>query len=188
MPSRSGVFPALCIDGAHAPPLPNFQTGMPSFLALSPRLSWIPVPGNTMTPIGSTSSIASARRNGAEEICHKKRIAIECDAANFTPAGVVIATEVPGSTVKPEDGQLTPASENAIREAVREGYRTNDRPNVNELVPLVQRALKKSGKKASKVQIQKIAVEREFAAQRRRQGEHRPRRPRSTLDNTEPLQ
>jgi hypothetical protein len=111
-------------------------------------------------------------------------LTIECDAANFTPAGVVIATEVPGSTVKPEDGQLTPASENAIREAVREGYRTNDRPNVNELVPLVQRALKKSGKKASKVQIQKIAVEREFAAQRRRQGEHRPRRPRSTLDNT----
>ena len=40
-----------------APPLPNFQTGMPSFLALSARLSWMPVPGKTMTPIGSTSSI-----------------------------------------------------------------------------------------------------------------------------------
>jgi hypothetical protein len=25
--------------GAHAPPLPNFQAGMPSFLALSARLS-----------------------------------------------------------------------------------------------------------------------------------------------------
>jgi hypothetical protein len=29
----------LAAHGAHAPPLPNFQTGMPSFLALSARLS-----------------------------------------------------------------------------------------------------------------------------------------------------
>ena len=34
-------------DGAHAPPSPNFQTGMPSFFALSARLSWMPVPGKT---------------------------------------------------------------------------------------------------------------------------------------------
>ena len=43
--------------GAYAPPFPNFQTGMPSFLALSAKLSWMPVPGKTMTPIGRMSSI-----------------------------------------------------------------------------------------------------------------------------------
>ena len=43
--------------GAHAPPLPNFQTGMPSLRALSARFSRMPVPGKTMAPIGSTSSI-----------------------------------------------------------------------------------------------------------------------------------
>jgi hypothetical protein len=43
--------------GAYAPPLPNFQTGMPSFRALSAMFSWMPVPGKTRTPIGSTSSI-----------------------------------------------------------------------------------------------------------------------------------
>jgi hypothetical protein len=50
----------MCSDairkgGAHAPP--DFQTGMPSFLALSARLAEIPEPGKTMTPIGSTSRI-----------------------------------------------------------------------------------------------------------------------------------
>src|ERR1700730_2870208 len=50
-------------SGAHAPP--NFQTGMPSRFALSARLSWIPVPGKCMTPIGSSSSMASLRLNGA---------------------------------------------------------------------------------------------------------------------------
>lgn len=49
----------------YAPPLPNAQTGMPRFLALSARLSWMPVPGNTMMPIGKASSIASLRLNGA---------------------------------------------------------------------------------------------------------------------------
>ena len=49
--------------GAHAPP--NFQTGMPSFLALSARFAEMPEPGNTMTPIGRTSSIWSLRLNGA---------------------------------------------------------------------------------------------------------------------------
>ncbi len=44
-------------SGAYAPPSPNFHTGMPSFFALSARLSWIPEPGKMMTPIGSTSSI-----------------------------------------------------------------------------------------------------------------------------------
>lgn len=51
--------------GAHAPPLPNFQTGMPSLRALSARVSWMPVPGATSTPIGNTSSMASFRLNGA---------------------------------------------------------------------------------------------------------------------------
>ena len=46
-------------SGAHAPPLRTFQPGLPSFLGLSAKLSWIPLPGNTMTPIGSASSIAS---------------------------------------------------------------------------------------------------------------------------------
>lgn len=41
--------------GAYAPP--NFQTGMPSFLALSARFAEMPEPGKTMTPIGSTSRI-----------------------------------------------------------------------------------------------------------------------------------
>jgi hypothetical protein len=46
-------------------PLPNFQTGMPSLRALSARVSWMPVPGATSTPIGNTSSMASFRLNGA---------------------------------------------------------------------------------------------------------------------------
>src|SRR5216684_16815 len=54
-------------DGAHAPP--NFQTGMPNRFALSARLSWIPVPGKCMTPIGSSSSMASLRLNGAALAC-----------------------------------------------------------------------------------------------------------------------
>jgi hypothetical protein len=59
----------LAASGGYAPPLPNFQTGIASFLALSARLSWMPVPGNTMTPIGSTSSIAWFRLNGAALAC-----------------------------------------------------------------------------------------------------------------------
>src|SRR5262249_56712181 len=51
-------------SGAHAPPS-NFQTGMPSFLALSARFAEMPEPGNAMTPIGITASIWSLRRNGA---------------------------------------------------------------------------------------------------------------------------
>jgi hypothetical protein len=51
-------------SGAYAP-LSNFQTGMPSFLALSARFAEMPEPGNTMTPIGTTASIWSLRRNGA---------------------------------------------------------------------------------------------------------------------------
>jgi hypothetical protein len=50
-------------DGAYAPP--NFQTAMPIRFALSARLSWIPVPGKCMTPIGSSSSMASLRLKGA---------------------------------------------------------------------------------------------------------------------------
>jgi hypothetical protein len=41
------------LSRAHAPPVPNFQTWMPSF-AFWPCL---PVPGKTMPPIGSASSI-----------------------------------------------------------------------------------------------------------------------------------
>src|SRR3546814_5330289 len=51
--------------GAHAPLLPNFQTGIPSLRALSARFSWIPVPGKTRAPIGNTLSIWSLRLNGA---------------------------------------------------------------------------------------------------------------------------
>src|SRR6516165_8896409 len=54
-------------SGAYAPP--NFQTGMPRRFALSARLSWIPVPGKCMTPIGSSSSMASLRLNGAALAC-----------------------------------------------------------------------------------------------------------------------
>ena len=43
-------------DGGTQPP-PNFQTVMPSFLALSARFAEIPEPGKWMTPIGNTSSI-----------------------------------------------------------------------------------------------------------------------------------
>ena len=48
---------------AHAPPY--FQTGMPSFFALSARFAEMPEPGNTMTPIGRTSRTRSLRLNGA---------------------------------------------------------------------------------------------------------------------------
>ena len=48
---------------------PNFQTAMPSRFALSARLSWMPVPGKCMTPIGSSSSMASLRLNGAALAC-----------------------------------------------------------------------------------------------------------------------
>jgi hypothetical protein len=41
----------------------KLKTGMPSILALSARLSCMPVPGKTMTPICSTSSMASLRLN-----------------------------------------------------------------------------------------------------------------------------
>ena len=37
--ARSGSRGALDTSGAHAPPLPNFQTGIPNFLALLARLS-----------------------------------------------------------------------------------------------------------------------------------------------------
>ena len=53
----------------YPPPLPKLHTGMPSFLALSARLSWMPVPGNTTTPIGNASSMASLRLNGAALAC-----------------------------------------------------------------------------------------------------------------------
>src|ERR1700742_3360250 len=53
------------LDGAHAPPSPCFQTGLPSFLALSARLSWMPVPGKWRMPIGRTAIIASLCLNGA---------------------------------------------------------------------------------------------------------------------------
>jgi len=42
---------------------------MPSLFALSARLSLIPEPGNTTTPIGSTSSSWSLRLNGAAFLC-----------------------------------------------------------------------------------------------------------------------
>jgi len=43
--------------GAYGPPpLRKSNSGMPSFLALSARLSLIPEPGNTTTPIGNTAS------------------------------------------------------------------------------------------------------------------------------------
>ena len=52
-------------NGAHAPSLPMFQTGMPSRRALSARLAWMPLPGVTSTPIGNASSMASLRLKGA---------------------------------------------------------------------------------------------------------------------------
>ena len=55
--------------GAYAPPLPNCQTEIPSLRALSARLSWMPVPGKTMTPIGITVSMRSLRLNGAALAC-----------------------------------------------------------------------------------------------------------------------
>ena len=57
--------------GAHAPP-PSLScaaskrhTAMPAFRALSARFWLMPEPGNTMTPSGMASSIASLRRKGA---------------------------------------------------------------------------------------------------------------------------
>ena len=61
--AAQGSWRARDTDGAYT--LPTFQTVMPSFLALSARLSWIPVPGKCMTPIGSSASMASLRLNGA---------------------------------------------------------------------------------------------------------------------------
>lgn len=59
--SRRSLFrpEMLRENGAYAPPPfgRKSNSGMPSFLALSARLSWMPVPGKTMTPIGRTSSI-----------------------------------------------------------------------------------------------------------------------------------
>lgn len=52
-------------SGAHAPPEPKRQIGMPSLRALSARFSWMPEPGNTMTPIGNISRIWSLRLKGA---------------------------------------------------------------------------------------------------------------------------
>ena len=54
---------------AHAPLLRKSNSGMPSFFALSARLSWMAVPGNTTIPIGRTSSIVSLRLNGAAFRC-----------------------------------------------------------------------------------------------------------------------
>ena len=42
---------------------------MPSFLALSARFSWMPLPGKTSTPTGSTSSMPSLRLKGAALAC-----------------------------------------------------------------------------------------------------------------------
>jgi hypothetical protein len=42
---------------------------MPSFLALSTSLFWMPLPGNIITPIGRISSIWSLRLNGAALAC-----------------------------------------------------------------------------------------------------------------------
>jgi hypothetical protein len=64
---HSRLHRSLSDGGAHAPP--NFQTGMPSFFALSARLSWMPVPGKYISPIGRTSSMASFRLNGAALAC-----------------------------------------------------------------------------------------------------------------------
>src|SRR5205823_3052614 len=82
-------------DGAHAPP--NFQTGMPRRRALSARLSWIPVPGKCMTPIGTSSSMASLRLNGAalaclvqsglKAICGTFRVAAHLEAISSAPLG-----------------------------------------------------------------------------------------------------
>ena len=44
-------------------------TGMPSFTALSTRLSVMPPPGNASTPFGSRLSSSSLRRNGAARPC-----------------------------------------------------------------------------------------------------------------------
>ena len=52
---------ALCVSNRH--------TGMPILRALSARFSTIPEPGKTMMPIGSASSIASLRLNGAAFLC-----------------------------------------------------------------------------------------------------------------------
>jgi hypothetical protein len=69
---RSGLVPLRAVaqqaeNGAYAPP--NLQTEMPRRFALSARLSWIPVPGKCMTPIGRSSSMASLRLNGAAFAC-----------------------------------------------------------------------------------------------------------------------
>ena len=63
-PPRLNAHSCGVRGGAYAPPpvfasagLPAFQTGMPSRRALSARLSWMPVPGKAMTPIGIASSI-----------------------------------------------------------------------------------------------------------------------------------
>jgi hypothetical protein len=45
------------------------ESGMPRRFGLSARLSWIPVPGKCMTPIGNNSSMASLRLKGAALAC-----------------------------------------------------------------------------------------------------------------------
>jgi MFS superfamily sulfate permease-like transporter len=92
---RQGVPEEGALAAAHAPP--NFQTGMPSFLALSARLSRMPVPGKCITPIGSTSTIASLRLNGAalacfvqsglKAICGTLRLSAHLAAISSAPLG-----------------------------------------------------------------------------------------------------
>jgi len=60
-----GPLPAGGLSGAHAPPSPSRNTGMPWRRALSTRLSVTPDPGAATTPIGWASNIWSLRLKGA---------------------------------------------------------------------------------------------------------------------------
>src|SRR5258705_6777561 len=68
-----------------------------SRVASSARLSWIPVPGKYMTPIGISSSMASLRLNGAalacfvqsglKAICGTLRLTAHLEAISSAPFG-----------------------------------------------------------------------------------------------------
>src|SRR5260370_6292013 len=88
-------------DGAHAP-LSNFQTGMPSILALSARFAEMPEPGNTMTPIGITASIWSLRRNGAA-LAWRGPLGLEAESGGVPrvgPAAAECSAAPPGSPLR----------------------------------------------------------------------------------------
>lgn len=181
------------LDQNRTPPLPpppdpppeiSPETGMPPELRAPPAVYSDEPDGDCLmfdlrkaADYGEKIAPAKMVKDG---FCWMTKAEVERAALDrlLRAAGVTLDAGLLPDTVEPGDGQLTHAGAAAIRRAMREVYQTNDRPNVNDVVPLVQAVLKVAGSRASKPRIQRIASEKEFAAKRRGQGEHRLRPPR----------